>query len=81
LKFRTPSLRNADFTSYYFHDGRFSFPVHVVQHYRTGVQQSATLDPLLINGITLTDAEQNAIVSFISTLSDSAFLNNPRFRE
>jgi cytochrome c peroxidase len=81
LKFRVPSLRNLDFTSYYSHDGRFSLPRHVIRHYRNGVVNSPSLDPLLVNGIAMTDAEENDLVTFLRTLSDSAFLNNPRFRE
>lgn len=81
LKFRVPSLRNAEFTSYYGHDGRLSFFRMMLQHYRFGVNGSATLDPLLSNGIQLTNAEEDQIVAFIRTLSDSAFLNNPKWKE
>ena len=81
MKFRVPSLRNNAFTAYYAHDGRFSLQRHMIQHYRNGVVQSPTLDPLLVNGITLSDSEENDLVSFLRTLSDSTFLNNPRFKE
>lgn len=81
LKFRVPSLRNAEFTSYYLHDGRINTFRTVIQHYRSGINGSPTLDPLLQNGLPLTDAEIDQLVAFIRTLSDSAFLNNPRFRE
>jgi cytochrome c peroxidase len=81
LKFRVPTLRNAEFTSYYAHDGRFSFFRMMLQHYRLGVNGSPTLDPLLANGIPLTAAEEDQVVAFIRTLSDTVFLNNPRFRE
>lgn len=80
LKFRVPSLRNLDFTSYYMHDGRINFPRNVLKFYETGVNQSATLDPLLTNGISLTQTEEDDLVEFLRTLSDSTFLNNPRFR-
>ena len=80
LKFRVPSLRNLEFTSYYMHDGRFNLPRNAVRHYRTGVQQSATLDPLLTNGIQMTQQEEDDLVQFLRTLSDSAFLNNTRYR-
>ncbi|HYK56975.1 MAG TPA: cytochrome c peroxidase, partial [Flavisolibacter sp.] len=81
LKFRVPSLRNVNLTSYYTHDGRYSVMRMMVQHYRFGVNQSATLDPLLTNGISLTDAQENDIIAFLRTLSDSSYINNPRFRE
>jgi cytochrome c peroxidase len=81
LKFRVPSLRNAELTSYYTHDGRFSVFRMMIRHYRSGIKQSATLDPSLTNGISLTDAQENQLVAFIRTLSDSTFLNNPSFRQ
>ena len=81
LKFRVPSLRNLEFTSYYFHDGRVNFPRNVLKFYETGVNQSPTLDPLLTNGIQLSQTEEDNLVEFLRTLSDSTFLNNPRFRQ
>ena len=81
LKFRVPSLRNLEFTSYYMHDGRINFPRNVLKFYESGVNQSATLDPLLTNGISLTQTEEDNLVEFLRTLSDSTFLNNPRFRQ
>jgi cytochrome c peroxidase len=81
LKFRVPSLRNAEYTSYYGHDGRMNFFRTMIQHYRTGVNGSPTLDPLLVNGLSLTNTEVDQVVAFIRTLSDPGFINNPRFRE
>jgi cytochrome c peroxidase len=68
-------------TSYYTHDGRLSVMRMMIQHYRFGVNQSATLDPLLTNGILLTDTQENDIVAFLRALSDSSFINNPRYSE
>jgi cytochrome c peroxidase len=81
LKFRVPSLRNAEFTAYYTHDGRLSIFRMMLEHYRFSVNGSPTLDPLLTNGIQMTTAEEDAVVAFVRTLSDTAFLNNPRYRE
>ena len=81
LKFRVPSLRNAEFTAYYGHDGRFSLPRHMLWHYRSGVAAGPTVDPLVAGGISLTTADENNLVFFMRTLSDSTFLNNPRYRE
>ena len=81
IKFRVPSLRNLEFTSYYMHDGRINFPRNVLKFYETGVNQSPTLDPLLVNGISLTQTEEDNLIDFLRTLSDSTFLNNPRFRQ
>ena len=81
LKFRVPSLRNVDLTSYYLHDGRLSAMRMMLEHYRSGINPGPTLDPLLTNGISLTDSEENDIISFLRTLSDSSYINNPRYRE
>lgn len=80
LKFRVPSLRNLEFTSYYMHDGRYNLPRNAIKHYEYDIHQSATLDPLLVNGIQLTTSQEDDLVVFLRTLSDSSFLNNPRFR-
>ena len=79
LKFRVPSLRNL-FKSYPFmHDGRFVAFSQVFDHYQTGVQQSATLDPLLSNGILLSTNERTALIDFLRTLTDNNFINNSSF--
>jgi len=81
LKFRVPSLRNVAATSYYTHDGRYSLFRQVIRHYRMGVQPGATLDPSLVNGIPMTQEEEDQLVFFLRTLTDSSFINNPRFRQ
>jgi cytochrome c peroxidase len=57
LKFKVPTLRNVYISSNYMHDGRFNTLSQCINHYRNGVQQSSTLDPLLTSGIQLTDGE------------------------
>lgn len=79
LKFKTPTLRNVYISSNYMHDGRFNTLAQCINHYRTGIQQSVTLDPSLINGIRLTDAEAINLALFLRTLTDSSLLNNNRF--
>ena len=79
LKFKVPTLRNTYISSNYMHDGRFGTLMQCINHYRTGIRQSATLDPLLVNGIFLTPNQANNIFFFLRTLTDSAFLTDPRF--
>ncbi len=79
LKFKVPTLRNVYISSNYMHDGRFNTLAQCINHYRTGVQQSASLDPLLTNGIPLTNTEAAAIAAFLRTLTDSSFLSDTRF--
>ena len=79
LKFKVPTLRNVYISSNYMHDGRFNTLAQCLNHYRTGVQQSTTLDPLLTNGIQLTDTEATNLALFLRTLTDSTFLHDTRY--
>lgn len=81
LKFKVPTLRNVYISSNFMHDGRFGTLLQCINHYRTGVRQSATLDPSLINGISLTDAQANDVFLFLRTLTDTSFLNNLSYRQ
>lgn len=81
LKFKVPSLRNVYLSSNYMHDGRMGTLMQCINHYRFGVQQSPTLDPRLQGGITLTNAQADDIVAFLRTLTDSSFIQNPRFAD
>lgn len=81
LKFKVPTLRNVYISSNYMHDGRFNTLAQCLNHYRTGVQQSPSLDPLLKNGIALTNTEATNIALFLRTLTDSSFLKDPRFSQ
>ncbi len=79
LKFKVPGLRNVLLTFPYGHDGRFYSIDDVLDHYATRVQNSATLDPLLKNKIPLTSEERYYLKTFLSTLTDSTFINDKRF--
>ena len=77
LKFRVPTLRNVALSSNYMHDGRFMTLQQCINHYRVGIIPSTTLDPLLQNGIQLTDRQSSDLVAFLRTLTDSSFVRNP----
>jgi cytochrome c peroxidase len=79
LKFKVPTLRNVYISENYMHDGRFNTLAQVINHYRTGIQQSATLDPLLVNGISLTNSESTDLALFLRALTDSTFITDRRF--
>jgi cytochrome c peroxidase len=81
LKFRVPSLRNVAVTYPYFHDGRFRFLTQAVDHYRASIAPSANLDPLLKNGLQLSNADVQNITAFLRTLTDSSFLTNSKFSQ
>ncbi len=80
-KFKVPSLRNIAITQPYMHDGRVRTLEDAVEHYRTGVYATVTTDPLVKDGINLTDDDKKDIVAFLKTLTDSTFINNPLFAE
>jgi cytochrome c peroxidase len=79
LKFKVPSLRNAQVTFPYGHDGRFYSLLEVMNHYRKDVANGPTTDSLLKHGIPLSNFEIGQLTAFIYTLTDSSFLNDPRF--
>jgi cytochrome c peroxidase len=81
LKFKVPSLRKVAVSSPYMHDGRFWYLSQCIRHYRDGIQKSASLDASLVNGIALSERDIVEINSFLRTLTDSAFLRNPRFAD
>jgi cytochrome c peroxidase len=80
-KFKSPTLRNIEFTGPYMHDGRYETLADVVEFYSSELQKSSTVDPLMkkLNqgGIQLTSEEKAALVAFLKTLSDNDYLINP----
>ena len=82
-KFKTPSLRNLAFTAPYMHDGRFNTLDDVINHYSEGLQNSPTIDPLMKKvaqgGVQLSTQDKADLKTFLLSLSDSSFLNNPDF--
>ncbi len=82
LKFKVPSLRNIMLTFPYSHDGRFYSLGAIIDHYRTGIiTTQATLDPLLINRIAITNTEKNDLIYFFDTLTDSTLTHDARFAQ
>ena len=77
-KFKTPTLRNVEYTAPYMHDGRFQTLEEVIDFYDSGTQPSETIDPLIgrRRQINLTPEEKTALVAFLKTLSEPGFLNN-----
>lgn len=83
-KFKTPSLRNLQFTAPYMHDGRFATLDEVINHYSEGLKNSATIDPLMKKvdqgGVQLSEQDKADLKAFLLTLSDTEFTNNPVFQ-
>lgn len=81
LKFKVPSLRNVSLTFPYIHDGRLYAIGAVLDHYRSGITQSPTLDTLLRRGIPMNKQEKNNLIYFLYTLTDSTLISNPRYSQ
>ena len=79
LKFKVPTLRNIEFSYPYMHDGRFKTIAAVLKHYTSGVKQSQTLSVHLQKPILLSSNEKVDLMAFLLTLTDKAFLFNPKF--
>lgn len=84
-RFKAPSLRNVAVRSPYMHDGRFATLREVLEFYDHGVQPDPDLDTRLRNPdgtpkrLGLTPAQLDALEAFLATLTDRAFLADPRF--
>jgi len=84
-RFKSPSLRCVDVTGPYMHDGRFRTIEAVVEHYNWSIRPHMNLDPRLQkldnSGIALPQAEVDALVAFLKTLTDQALLTDPKYSD
>ena len=84
-RFKAPSLKSIAVRAPYMHDGRFATLEQVVDFYNAGVQNNPNLDPRLrVPGgqplrLNLSAAQRGQLVAFMRTLTDDAFLVNPKF--
>lgn len=75
-KFKTPTLRNIEFSAPYMHDGRFQTLEEVIEHYNFGGHPSNTIDPLMKNvgdGLMLSAQDKIDLLNFLKTFSDTAY--------
>jgi cytochrome c peroxidase len=84
--FKAPSLRNVGLTGPYMHDGRFDTLAQVVDFYDHGIQEGPALDPRLRQDgkpqrLDLSAADRAALVAFLHTLTDRAFVAGERFSD
>ncbi|MGB1283856.1 MAG: cytochrome-c peroxidase, partial [Polaribacter sp.] len=85
-EFKVPSLRNIQLTAPYMHDGRFATLTEVINHYDTGVQNSADLDNRLRQGngvrrLNLNNQERQGLIDFLNTLTDNNFIADEKFAD
>lgn len=79
-RFKVPTLRNATLTAPYMHDGSLPTLEAVVEHYNSGGQPHPNKSAL-VRSLALTTAEKADLVAFLNSLTDEAFVNNPKFRQ
>ncbi len=87
-RFKSPSLRNVGVRTRFMHDGRFTTLQQVVQFYDSGVRMNPGLDGRLRDTVpnqnqpkrlNLTQAQRDALVAFMLTLTDSTFFTAAKF--
>lgn len=76
--FAIPSLRNVGVTSPYMHDGRMQSLTEVINHYNRGGYAHPNKSEL-VRPLGLSSQERSDLEAFLLTLTDEAFLYNPRF--
>ncbi len=88
--FRLPSLHNVELTAPHMHDGSIATLREVVEHYAAGgrlIEEEpfagdSPLSPLksgLVRGFQATDEEIDAVVAFLTSLTDDTVVTDPRF--
>ncbi len=82
-QFKIPSLRNIAVTAPYMHDGRFNSLEEVLDFYSEGLNNSYNIDSKMgfaqQGGANLSEEEKRKIIAFLHTLTDSSFIQNPKF--
>ncbi|MBK8965210.1 MAG: cytochrome-c peroxidase [Lewinellaceae bacterium] len=79
-RFKVATLRNVAFTAPYMHDGSLQTLEAVVEHYNSGGQPHPNKSSL-VRPLGLSAGEKADLVAFLRSLTDEAFVNNPKFRQ
>ncbi|MDX5320648.1 MAG: c-type cytochrome [Bacteroidota bacterium] len=77
--FKVPSLRNVALTPPYMHDGSLPSLQEVINHYQSGGKKGPYQHPW-IQAFQLSPEEKLALIDFLKTLSDEAFIQDPNYR-
>ncbi|MGE6761185.1 MbnH family di-heme enzyme [Corallococcus interemptor] len=87
-RFKAPSLRNVAVTAPYMHDGSVATLSDVLDHYAAGGRaraanggQPSPLQSAFVRGFELTPEEKADVIAFLESLTDTAFLSDPRFAD
>ncbi|MFZ4756771.1 MAG: cytochrome-c peroxidase [Burkholderiaceae bacterium] len=84
--FKSPSLKNVGLSQAFMHDGRLATIEQVIDHYDSGVQDGPALDNRLRQPgggpprrLNLSVGDKAALAAFLRTLTDTAFVADPKF--
>lgn len=91
-KFKAPTLRNIALTAPYMHDGSIRTLDEVINHYAAGGRTIRTGPNAgvgsgnphksgFVKGFTLSSRERADLLAFLRSLTDSAFIADPRFSD
>ncbi|MEE8137863.1 MAG: MbnH family di-heme enzyme [Thermoanaerobaculia bacterium] len=91
-RFRASTLRNIEVTAPYMHDGSIATLEAVIQHYaaggrasragsRTAVGRENPYKSPRVRGFSIDEEERRQLVAFLKSLTDRAFLSQPRFSD
>ena len=78
MSFKVPTLRNIALTAPYGSFGQFETLEQLLDYLSNGVLPMENLDPILKqngNRIALSEQEKQALIEFMSTLTDLDFIN------
>ncbi|MBX7174637.1 MAG: di-heme enzyme [Pyrinomonadaceae bacterium] len=89
-KFKVPTLRNIELTAPYMHDGSIATLEEVIDHYKAagrtisegkyaGKGSENPYKSSFVNGFRLTSDEKQDLIAFLKSLTDTEFINNPKF--
>lgn len=78
FKFKTPTLRNVEYSYPYMHDGRFGKLAQVIDHYTRGIQPRSSLATPVRSPIVLSSNDKVDLIAFLLTLSDREFVFDKR---
>jgi cytochrome c peroxidase len=77
-KFRAPTLRNIALTAPYMHDGSVTSLEEVIDLYVAGGRGRGINNPnksIFVRGINATEEEKLALLAFLESLTDEAFIS------
>ena len=77
-KFRTPTVRNAELTAPYMHNGEITTLEELIEHYNRGGKLFINKS-VLIKSLNLTTEEKNDIISFLKALTDVNLITSKKY--